>query len=300
MPPIDAIAPCPPQMEPDSQWEADVLSKFSELRLHLENLSMNEKAKQRLIVVPPLKDEVGWYKFCLGASSLAESIPVVMDSEIEEGEEVEEKIIEEEIEHESQKFIGEEASNEEPVEDVAGVSEWTGAMGMQPTTTLLLQFDQVMTQRVFGYLVNYLETTNINDEIAKWLYACATRFEKPLHRDVESIIRQVYRRCCRLRFEFSQIEFSQGVNCEHPQIALLNTLIAVFGKYFGQGEHDRSSLLTSIADNNHVDREDSGDSEEDYDDEFEYEFEVGEIDDEYNDNELTHYGSKRDAEGNMK
>jgi len=57
------------------------------------------------------------------------------------------------------------------------------------------------------------------------------RLEKPLDRNVSSVVRQLYRRCCSLRAELSSTSPSFDV-----ELATLNVLVGLSGAYFGQGE----------------------------------------------------------------
>jgi len=100
-----------------------------------------------------------------------------------------------------------------------------------PSVALLLQIDHVMTQRVLGYLVEWLEgcvrcdqksfcyrdpssdadAEDFNRKQAEylytsyyyaylWLFALLTRIEKPLHKDSSSVIRILCKLCIELRF----------------------------------------------------------------------------------------------------
>lgn len=117
---------------------------------------------------------------------------------------------------------------------------WNGPTGIAPTLKLLLQLDQVITQKVLFYLVDFLEDNNAATQLlignlGQWIYSLLARVEKPLHRDTVALIRQLYRRCCILRNQLSaNDEFFDS------KLAILNTLISISGYYFGQGEYYRS------------------------------------------------------------
>jgi hypothetical protein len=85
------------------------------------------------------------------------------------------------------------------------------------------------------------------------LYALLARLEKPLYREVAASIRQLYRRCCALRYALSKSSTSlahsdsntattleggvaSSAEAFQSQLALLNMLISICGSYFGQGE----------------------------------------------------------------
>ena len=134
------------------------------------------------------------------------------------------------------------AEEEVPIEfdHSAFMEEWAGPKNVAPNNAVLLQFDQVLTQKLLSYHVDWLETSELSPANGGWLYGLLTRLEKPLHRDVVAVIRQLYRRCCYLR---------KALNVDSPSfdgtLASLNVLIAITGAYFGQGEEyvDLSSAL---------------------------------------------------------
>lgn len=82
------------------------------------------------------------------------------------------------------------------------VPSWTGLKQVKPAIPVLLQFDQVLTQKLLKYLIDYLENIPIYSfGTGIWIYALLARIEKPIHRDMVASIRQLYRRCCELRNE---------------------------------------------------------------------------------------------------
>jgi hypothetical protein len=63
---------------------------------------------------------------------------------------------------------------------------------------------------------------------AQWLFALASRLEKPLHADTAACFRGVLRHCAALR--------ARVADSGDPLLPRLNVLIAVAGAYFGQDE----------------------------------------------------------------
>jgi hypothetical protein len=63
---------------------------------------------------------------------------------------------------------------------------------------------------------------------AQWLFALATRVEKPAQPAVGASFRALLRHCCRLRAGLKQ--------ASDPLLPQLNVLITVAGAYFGQDE----------------------------------------------------------------
>ena len=120
--------------------------------------------------------------------------------------------------------------------------------GHPPTTSLLLQLDQVLVRAVFHHHVHYLVEWKmaLTRDRATWLYALLARMEKPLHREECVGVRGVLRECCRRRWE---LELPTGEEKgrddddskrAREQLALLNTLIAITGVYFEQGARSAS------------------------------------------------------------
>lgn len=269
MPTINSVSLCPVEYLPSRDWERETLHQFSELRLALYNKSLVEASKERRIAVPQLKDRNAWLAFCLGdeAQVAFESSAVIVDSttsseksvnkrkrELAVGLGIEMVELEEGEEEENAEEIGNEAADMDVVEpdddnddmdmdietpNLPSYTSWTGLRGVEPSTALILQFDQVLAQRLFTFLVQYFSKKSFSSKCSEWIYALLARLEKPLHRDVVATIRQLFRRCCELRNELK-------TNSElfDTHLASLNLLIAITGYYFGQGENfDSTGLL---------------------------------------------------------
>ena len=80
-----------------------------------------------------------------------------------------------------------------------------------------------------------------------WLYCLMARIEKPLSGAMASGLRQLYRICSNARADLAArvlSSFSESEASAQPildaaveaDLAMLNTLIAITGLYFGQGE----------------------------------------------------------------
>lgn len=85
---------------------------------------------------------------------------------------------------------------------------------------------------------------NLLNSIVQWIYSLLSRLEKPLHREIESEIRKLYRSSCFLRHflveDYKKISINEKKNEEkenfESSLALLNTLITLSGSYFLQNE----------------------------------------------------------------
>lgn len=191
MPEIEHVAVCPEHLLPSTEWERDVISAFSDLRELLARLSLSETSRERKLVVPQLKDEQAWHKFCLGSECPKDDeFKSVTNMDVDEGAvtntlDIEQRKLElsrslgindvtdddyisaslspgEHYQTESHIDSDEEEQMGHPSgsthREVGGsYAIWSGAEDCLPTTSLLLQFDQVMTQRILGYQVSWLE-----------------------------------------------------------------------------------------------------------------------------------------------
>ena len=149
---------------------------------------------------------------------------------------------------------------------------WTGTKCHLPTTAMLLQFYQVLTQHLLKLHCEWLHGTGISELRGQWLYGLLARLEKPLYNDTAAVVRSLYRRCSELRsnIDIDAVTFD-------TDIAALNVLISITGTYFRQADDIGSSLDPLLAallldDDVSLDSEGSTsesvneDNEDDYDD----------------------------------
>ena len=125
-----------------------------------------------------------------------------------------------------------------------------------------------------------LRRISISSARGQWLYGLLARLEKPLDRNVASLLRELYRRCSQLR-----ASIDEKAETFEVQIASLNVLIAITGSYFGQGE-EYSTLAVGYendenddgdGDGDRSDREDEDRNEDEDNDGDDYYF-TGEVD----------------------
>jgi Survival motor neuron (SMN) interacting protein 1 (SIP1) len=200
MPEIEEVLSCHEHLLPSVEWERDVISAFSELRALLTRLSLSTASRERKLVVPQLKDEQAWLKFCLGSEYPTEEVQRFIDPPklisprsprgamdvIEPNVDFEQRKLElsrslekalrtggsmttstygsyephgEQTESDEEDITYDIPSEPTPIEPVpvSNYVAWTGIEDSLPTTSLLLQFDQVMTQRLLSYQVSWLE-----------------------------------------------------------------------------------------------------------------------------------------------
>jgi hypothetical protein len=93
------------------------------------------------------------------------------------------------------------------------------ASGVHPSNQLLLQFDQVLTQRLLAFFSNWLKlpstkiwnniseydgsTTQSGGKMYSWIFALLSRLEKPLYMDASATVRDIYRHLCIQRVELA-------------------------------------------------------------------------------------------------
>lgn len=315
---VVTLPTCDDSYLPDEQWERDILEAFSELRVFIHRQSQLEVSKERKVPVPPMKDEDAWRVFCFGKNFRFEDNVATPADEDEEavkrrkielsqlfglamssGDDAHEEVDEDEDEDDNSDGEGGEIAvvleDEKTSKQSAIVEykEWEGPENVTPTIPLLLQFDQVMTQRLLAHHVNWMVHNGTrafaHAKQGAWLYALMARLEKPLYRDMASLLRSCFRFCHKCRCELS----SDDPDLQ-SRLAQLNTLIAITGSYFGQGEvydsrqhidlHDVAPAENSANDllnDNGYDDEEEEEMGVDEDDE------VGEVYDEYVEEQVT-------------
>ena len=269
MPEIDAIEECPEHLQPTEDWVCDVLYAFSELRLTLDRLGSDKENKERSVKVPAMKDANAWSCFCLGVPHVddseggkdmeddgAEAGDTKMDTNMNEEEQEDPLLALLQSKKRALELVDNAAMNEDgevieergkdkgkkngAEEKEKSYEKWEGVYNHQPTTALLLQFDQVLTQRLLSMHVDWLCETDESrlyplEKRGQWLYGLLARLEKPLYQDAAAVVRRLYRRCCALRFSLG-IEDSSDILSFDSDIAAINVVISITGSYFRQGE----------------------------------------------------------------
>ncbi|KAL3826601.1 hypothetical protein ACHAXA_010526 [Cyclostephanos tholiformis] len=249
------------------------MSNFSKLRTYLESEHVRRREgerrhvavdEERKYAVPRMRDRPGWHSYCLGREqAYGNACGYDDDDDDDDGDnddhdnmgvewEVEMKVAEAQGGRDD--AHGGDAGGGVSSSDV--VATKNGDRGHPPTTTLLLQLDQVLVRAVFHHHLHYLVEwrMELTRDRASWLYALLARMEKPLHREECVGVRMLLRECCRRRWELKippptmritgdeEGEAVRGGDNDpkreggaREQLALLNTLIAIAGVYFEQG-----------------------------------------------------------------
>lgn len=141
------------------------------------------------------------------------------------------------------------ADNSKPVSSSMFVSGASCSV-YYPSKRILLQFDQVMAQRLLCYIVDWLEeiSTQMMDPMelqynhiyymCAWVYGLLARVELPLHRDICASIRSLCKTSIALKSKFNNYIHTHDLACDHElfkYIPLFNVNILISGVYFGQG-----------------------------------------------------------------
>jgi hypothetical protein len=125
----------------------------------LTRLSGDIRTRERKIVVPPLKQESHWFKLCLGENShLSREIEEPdISSSTENDVEEDDSSLEQNADLLSKKEeLLREFASDATVRSSPDNPPIQYSVGVIPTTSLLLQFDQVLSQKLIGYHVKWL------------------------------------------------------------------------------------------------------------------------------------------------
>jgi survival of motor neuron protein-interacting protein 1 len=284
---------------PAAEWQHAMLNKFSELRNLFEVLQ--SQSLERVVTVPPLKNRISWVEFCFGAARQETDASVDTEREIKRrkmacaqlaGIDLSATSADRDKDGNHSDHDNDDEDNDarscDSDERQDGGSRATITLpyskNVAPTISLVLQFDQVLTQRVLGYLIEHCQNeTRISLEQGAWLYTLLARLEKPLHQDMAALIRELYRICCRMRHILCS-DSNSATQDRDELIASLNVLIAITGSYFGQGEEFATSSSSGpydAMDDSAVDVVEEEADEDGEDEDVEDEEEEGMLDEEF-------------------
>ncbi|KAK1736865.1 SIP1 domain-containing protein [Skeletonema marinoi] len=232
-----------------SNWVSTTISSFSKLRSYLETQDALQKQNNddtqliRKVAVPKMKDRTGWHVFCLGREEAFGN----QGGYFEEIDSENEQSKEESCKDKHDNVSDEVQPNNDAAEKETNISTYNPdnvpSDGHKPTSSLLLQIDQVLTRVLFHHHVYFLCEWKfpLTHQRAAWIYALLARMNKPWHRDECCAVRKVLRECCSRRWELSLPQEGDGSTVENDrkweQLAMLNTLIAITGIYYEQGSN---------------------------------------------------------------
>lgn len=216
------------------QWVEQTLTSFSELRRYLEQCQSQGVGRDRSqrLPVPPMKDRTGWYTFCVGDDDAATAADTRADGYYDDDDS---------------------DNDNHPKEEEEDLPAWRKSLpptGSSPTTSLLLQLDQVMVRRVLAHLTHYFcEQVRCDyktqekqqqkpqqpqqERLLSWLYALTARLERPIHRDDAVTLYALLKALAAARATMTTTTVT--ASSARPALATLNVLIAVVGIYLEQG-----------------------------------------------------------------
>lgn len=172
MPSIGDIPASSALYVPDRAWVLDALRRFSDLRAALSLISEKHKS-ERKIAVPALKDSSGWYAFCFGHPDTTQSAKKSAHDDQSSPAPVHDTDSVRKRKRDLLQSVGIDCTDLDAGE--ASVTEagdlvhptpstqapadpnaWNGATNVPPSTSLILQFDQVLTQRLLSHHIDWL------------------------------------------------------------------------------------------------------------------------------------------------
>jgi len=208
------------------QWVEQTLASFSQLRRYLEQCQCQGvgRDKSQRLPVPAMKDRIGWYTFCVGVDAAVGNAGGYFDDNDDNDD------------------------NQQKEQELPAWRRSLPPTGFTPTTSLLLQLDQVMVRRVLAHVTHYFceqvvrdTSTNLQQQqqqqqlhqsqqqklLLSWLYALTARLERPIHRDDAVTLYTLLKALTAAR--------AATPSNARPALASLNVLIAVVGIYLEQG-----------------------------------------------------------------
>lgn len=227
MPNIPSVSVCSKDLLPSKDWEREFLADFSDLRMDLSSVELLND--HQLKSLPSYKNKVLWEKFCFGSicslSSDEESSPLAKEKEEHENDILED--LNSEFTEANEFLKTNDKINcvvKEPSEDPLGEIR----SATSPLLPVMLSLDEIARATVFKYHVTWLEKlSSLSKDRAVWLFALCAVLDKPLDAETSAAARALLRKCSSLR---------AGKTGDDEELAMLNILIAIAGKYFGQAE----------------------------------------------------------------
>ncbi|GLJ04941.1 hypothetical protein SUGI_0007470 [Cryptomeria japonica] len=225
MPNIPPVLDCSIDLLPSKDWEREFLADFSNLRMELSKIDLSKDLQ--LTCLPSRRDKVAWERFCFGAmcrlTDNEESC-----SQAGENEKGRDDVLEDldEITEASQECQTNDTGNpcgKDLKVDCLGEKIYTS-----PTLSVILSLDEVMRATLFMYHVSWFEgISSLSKDRAVWLFALCAVLDKPLDAETCASVRSLLRKCASLRASKTK---------DDGELPMLNILITIAGKYFGQAE----------------------------------------------------------------
>ncbi|KAJ3107363.1 Vesicle transport protein [Phlyctochytrium planicorne] len=224
--------PLPTHLRASIEWIQEFLAEFTELRKVFAE-KIVDKTKQKGInykdILPKANDREGWRAFCYGVVPKNElsAIPVPADSDMNEAIEGMEEVSEEgEVTTAAPSFI--------KMDDVGAELNHQDPMPLLAITSAM---DYVAAINVLQFHIGWLKNDDIKPLEVQWIFALLLRVETPLFSDHVAILRDLCRKCQRIRIKLLQNERLPGTKEEadcHPAVLGLRVIVTAITGYFGQ------------------------------------------------------------------
>ncbi|KAL3506707.1 hypothetical protein ACH5RR_032089 [Cinchona calisaya] len=218
MPQIPDVAKCREHLMPLKEWEDAFLADFSELRLSLSQYEVSEPHVQSSDSVNKesssepfesiLHDK--FHNMAVVEDS-CQSIPCSISQSCG-----------------SPRLSSVANVNSDSVESPSSKSFASGASENYPTLPMILLMDSVARVSMLRKRISMAESTsNLSWTDCLWLFALSAAVDCPLDADTCAAFRSLLRKCASLRAEKLELD---------EEVAMLNILATISGRYFGQLE----------------------------------------------------------------
>ncbi|KAM9787223.1 gem-associated protein 2 isoform X1 [Syngnathus typhle] len=189
--PVAECHAAPAGFSPSLAWQQRQVSNFSHVRQSItkDRQHWSSHSLDDNVVMPKQADEEGWKSFCLGELLNQGALSSHTDAE-------------------------------------TGLDY--SKVGFPPFLSIVSRLSQSTVLTVLDILINWFEDRDFEPQLGHWLYALLAALEKPLLPEAHSSIRQLARRCARLR--------SQLASQDDDNLPALNLLICLVARYFEQND----------------------------------------------------------------
>ncbi|KAK6146295.1 hypothetical protein DH2020_020164 [Rehmannia glutinosa] len=215
MPQVPDITKCPENLLPLKQWEDSFLADFSELRLSKEQ-------NLRSIVDKITRDKSAFTKLDLEGSSSKSSIK-------QQSVDVED-ILNQMLESNTfEKFVSLTSTDDCcPSESTVDSPENPSFLIDHPTLSKILKMNSAARTSMLKRRISSVENmSTMSHDDSLWLFALCAAVDCPLDADTSAALRSLLRKCASLRAAKTEVD---------DEVVILNILVTISGRYFGQLE----------------------------------------------------------------
>ncbi|EEF31843.1 hypothetical protein RCOM_1267370 [Ricinus communis] len=211
MPQIPEIAKCPEHFLPLKQWEDAFLTDFSELRMYLSRTGDSSSEISYKLQSIDIDHEQNTSSHQLDEDIIVEKFANLRTDEVH-----------------SYRLL--EDSCPDNIIDQASVAKTGDSDSSRnyPTMSAILAMDSVARVSMLRKRISLAETMNtLSKNDCVWLFALCAAVDTPLDADTCAALRSLLRKCASIRAVKSELD---------DEVIMLNILIAISGRYFGQSE----------------------------------------------------------------